>query len=442
MSKQKRTESRVSATGPQSEPSAAANGAVVALPRAWLAGMAALIIVPWLVAAAMYLTGKQAPAADGPAAASRPVKAGAPVSGASGPWGQLELTPIVISPPLDYVPTDWGPVERPRWIFPEVSHRELEQFLAATGLSTDQVSRLVAAAQPDPRTGGLVVTPDPDLVRQLDPRVRAKIYSGLALTPLNFFQHSAYRHFAPTAEAWLGPSPVSRQTLQIVAPYVYRIGNFVYFADINLVRPQISDAAELQRLAKGLLRESTFLARLRLDDASQVDAIAEYWGRGGRRTDVLPLLESIAGGGPASLIDITHLLPPLARTHLYRYPRITLGDIEKGILVNCFWTALNFFNTKPDDRFLDAKIAIETLKRDYYIVHDKFQLGDIVAFHDANGDYFHASVYVADNLVFGKNGTSSLSPWTIVPMDRLRAYYLDHATPDDWNVVYYRRSGF
>jgi hypothetical protein len=171
-----------------------------------------------------------------------------------------------------------------------------------------------------------------------------------------------------------------------------------------------------------------------------VEAAAEYWGRGGRRTDIRPLLESIAAAGPGRSIDISHLLPPMARQHLYRYPRISLKDLEKPAFANCFWTALNFFNAELDDRLLDPPVAIERLKRDYYIVQDEFQLGDIAAFAGSDGVYFHASVYLADGLVFGKNGTSPLAPWTIVPLDRLKGYYVDRA--DDWNVVYYRRKDF
>jgi hypothetical protein len=130
-------------------------------------------------------------------------------------------------------------------------------------------------------------------------------------------------------------------------------------------------------------------------------------------------------------------LPTLARNHLYRYPQVTLGDFDKPGFVNCFWTALNFFSAEPDDRYLDSNYAIERLKRDYFIVHDQFQFGDVAAFVDPEGGIFHAAVYLADGLVFGKNGTSPLSPWTIVPIDRLKGYYPEHA--DHWEVVFYRR---
>lgn len=36
-------------------------------------------------------------------------------------------------------------------------------------------------------------------------------------------------------------------------------------------------------------------------------------------------------------------LPALARNHLYRYPKLTAADLDKPLLANCLWSALNFF---------------------------------------------------------------------------------------------------
>lgn len=412
---------------------------LVVVPRLWLIVLTAMVCVPWLIAAAIYIWGVRDPSGRASEAADRaPSEAGSAALGAQGPWGQLEVTPIVISPPLELVPTNWGPIEPPRWHFPQTSHKALEQFLASAGLDSRQVAELLSSARFDPRINGLVVSPSRDLVKALSPEVRASIYVQLAKSPLNDRQRNAYRHFGSSAAAWLGRSRIPPEIVKLVEPFVYPVGDFLYFSDIDLVRSEVGDGPQLQRLAKGLLREATVLVRLRLSDDSQVDAVAEYWGRGGRRTDIRPLLESIAAGGPQRSIDISHLLPPMARQYLYRYPQISLKDLEKGALVNCFWTALNFFNARPDDRFLNAAYAVETLKRDYHIIHDQFQLGDIAAFADSNGNHFHAAVYLADNLVFGKNGTSSLSPWTIVPIERLKGYYVEHA--GDWNVTFYRRN--
>jgi hypothetical protein len=421
----------------KADPIATGANVVVGVPRIWLIGLSVLFVVPWLIAAGIYAKGSWAARGGGAAAGSDTPEAAASAGRTSGPWGRLETAPIVISPPLEYVPTNWGPIEEPQWRFPRASSSDLEQFLSQAGLSGEQGAALLAATRPDPRIDGLVVSPDPDLVRQLAPGTRAIIYRELAKTRINGRHVDAYRHYAPTVDAWLGPGPVSAETVRLVEPYVYRIGDFVYFADIDLVRPQVTDAAQLQRLAKSLLREATLLVTLHLDDASRLDEIAEYWGRGGRRTDIRPLLESIVAGR-TRWIDIGHLLPPFAREHLYRYPRVSIGDLERGALVNCFWTALNFFAKIPDDRFLDEEVAFAELREGYHIVHDELQLGDIAVFSTSSGEYFHAAVYLADGLVFGKNGNSSLAPWTILPIERLKSYYVQFA--DDWHVTYFRRN--
>jgi len=421
--------------GPRDARSPRPDPSLWVVPRRWVLVMAALIVVPWFIAAALYSHGSSGIASD---ASSRPAaSAGAGPSTTTDPrpWGQLVLTPIVISPPLEYVPSNWGPIEAPRWYFPRATRADVGQFLAATGLTPEQTALVLSTTRED--AGGLVATPDPSLVRGLDPNVRAQIYVELSKSARNDRQRNAYRYFATSSEAWFGQSLISPRTRQAAEPYVYRVGDFLYFADIDLARREIDDPSELQRLAKRLLREATMIVELRIEDRSQLDAAVEYWGRGGRRTDIRPLLESIASTHQDHSIDISHLLPTFARQHLYRYPRVTLGDLDKPSFFNCFWTALNFFNTEPDDRYLDAKVAVDRLKRDYFIVHDQFQLGDVAAFVDPNGEIFHAAVYLADGLVFGKNGTSPLSPWTIVPIDRLKGYYLEHA--EHWQVIYYRR---
>jgi hypothetical protein len=58
-------------------------------------------------------------------------------------------------------------------------------------------------------------------------------------------------------------------------------------------------------------------------------------------------------------------------------------------------SSLNFFSQNPDNRFLDAAFALKALKENYFIVESDFELGDIIAFLDENGDIFHAAVYIA-----------------------------------------------
>jgi hypothetical protein len=423
-------------TGSDAVPAAARHQPAVLVPRWWLFALGALLIVPWTVVAALYLGSTRGVAFAG---AEPPPAAPAPrgTVGRPGPWGRIETSPIVISPPLEYLPEDPAPPQRPVWRFPQTTVAQLGTFLEGAGFPRDQAASIVSAARVDPSIGGVVVMPDPNVVWALQPEARKRLYLALAGTPLNPRHEQSFRFYGPSIDAWLGLAHLPPAIVDLVRPLAFQHDGFVYVADIDLLRERMGDTPEFRRLTKALLRDATLVARLHLDDQTAVDAVAEYWGRGGRRTDVRPLLESVALG-PGATIDVTHLLPSFARDHLYRYPQITLADLEKPSLVNCFWTALNFFNQKPDDRFLQMPVVLETLKRDYHLVHDQFQLGDVVVFTDRGGNLYHAAVHIADGLVFGKNGNSSLAPWTLMPTERVRGYYPHRA--EGGSVSYYRRN--
>lgn len=354
-------------------------------------------------------------------------------------WGRLVTTPIVISPPLEYIPAETRPPAPPRWHFQQTTLTGVDEILIGAGLTPDDVSRLRATARRDADTAGFILAPAPAFVRAMPAAVRARLYTYLARNPQNFYHQAAFRFFG-SPDAWLG-SGLSPRTRALIEPLIYRVKDFVLFADLELVRGEIEPGSELQVLAKTLLRQSTLLVRLEVDDPSSVESLAEYWGRGGRKTDIRPLLESVAEheSDENSGIDIAHLLPEMARRYLYRYPKVSIEDLQKPQLANCFWTALNFFAREPDDRLLDPRVALQRLSQDYYLVQDRLQLGDIVALSDLGGKIFHVAVYLADDLVFTKNGYFSLAPWTIMHMNRLQGHF---EYGEDWRATYYRRKDF
>jgi hypothetical protein len=407
------------------------------VPRTWLFALATLITVPWLIVAALYLwrPGEVVPPAPAPAEAPD-----SPL--AAGPWGALLVTQIVISPPLELIADDWArnPDSGTYWFFPATTAQVAEAFLLSTGLTREQVSRLMSTARPEPRIDGHVITPEADLLRALTPEVRARIYVQLAKSAHNVDHAQAFRYAGDSIEAWLGPTLISAATRRLIEPLIYRHGRHLYFADAALARRQIADSEELRRLAKALLRQTTLRVRLSVSDASQVSALATYWGRGGRRTDIRPLLESLAGATEDRAIDITHLLPEFARSRLYRYPRLTVQALDRPALANCLWSSLNFFSAAPDDRFLDIGYAVERLKQDYYVVESHFELGDIVAILDENDTLIHTAVHVADNLVFTKNGMSPVAPWVILPLGTVVDYYRTRSEKP--RLIYHRRRDF
>jgi len=388
----------------------------VAVPRPWLIALIVILILPWLGVAAFWLRpARRAGVVTGNAAPATKAHAGK--------WGELTLVPIVLSPPMELVLTDWGFLRRPTWFFPGANAETVAQALQAIGVSSADIGRLRAEARFDPRISGVILTPDPVWVRALAPEIRARIYHILAKNDLNVDQAQAFRYPGASLDAWLDSSLISMHTRQLVEPLVYRDGDYMLFSDIELVRKEIGSDDELRRLSKTLFRQPTVIARLAVDRAADLDALDEYWGRKGRRTEIRPLLESIAGGGEDRFIDVIHLLPPFAQNHLYCYPELSVADLSKPAVANCLWSSLNFFQPKPDNRFLDTVFALKTLKEDYFIVENDFELGDIVAFLDEQGNIFHAAVYIADDLVFSKNGFSAMAPWTLTSINDLKGYY-------------------
>ena len=55
---------------------------------------------------------------------------------------------------------------------------------------------------------------------------------------------------------------------------------------------------------------------------------------------------------------------------------------------------------------------------------------------DPNGDVIHSCVYIADNIVFTKNGSASSSPWILMDLEDVIAFYSSEKPLD---IQRYRR---
>jgi hypothetical protein len=171
------------------------------------------------------------------------------------------------------------------------------------------------------------------------------------------------------------------------------------------------------------------LVKLHVSRSDQLDQLVAYWGRGGRERDVRPILESLSHFRRDQVLDIVHLLPPLARRRLYTYGR----DNER----NCYWTALNYFNETPDDRLLDLNFVAYALSNQWHIVTGPPRFGDVAVFHDEGEVARHGAVFLADDLMFTKNGIGTSRPWVLMRLPHLRDIYWREPP---LQVRYYRRN--
>ncbi len=385
----------------------------------------ALLLCPWLVVVGLILHPRftaKPPAADTRAPA--PLDADtAPESDvvqcSAGPWGDVQYSRLVIEPPDEFTPDDYIRPTPIVWTFPGFTSESLAELWRAARLSDQTIATLATATHSLP--DHLVVRPSAELVLGLDAHARSTIYSILSSFPENPDQHEPFRFRADTAEEWFADSGLSPATLAVVQRLLYRRGTSLLFSDHSAVLPLIASRAERLRLIRTLARKSTLLVKLRVSPDSNIEELSDYWGRGPRNKDLRALLKSISKRPAGTTIDISHLLPAFARSHLFTYRPPSTDPVQNSH--DCHWTSLNFFNNPPDERFADidnVRIAFET---EYLAVAGSPVFGDIITFSKADGSIIHSCVYIADDIVFTKNGASEVMPWILMNLADVIAFY-------------------
>ena len=120
-------------------------------------------------------------------------------------------------------------------------------------------------------------------------------------------------------------------------------------------------------------------------------------------------------------MNIAQLLPPFAQSRLYTFSPPTTNAPTSG--PDCFWTAMNFFKLQPDPGLSNFQYALDVLNRDYSDASGPRRFGDLLMLLDERRQTIHACVYVADDVVFTKNGADYLQPWTLMKIPDMLAHY-------------------
>ncbi|MFT3785407.1 MAG: hypothetical protein QM770_04475 [Tepidisphaeraceae bacterium] len=184
------------------------------------------------------------------------------------------------------------------------------------------------------------------------------------------------------------------------------------------------------------------MARLTIDENSDIKALASYWGEGGRESVIEPVLASLkynvmAGIEKPSRINVVALLPPFARERLYGHV-VNPTTAPDAVKQDCFWTAFNFFSEEPDNRINDFQYTAQVLQRDYVRVDAPSELGDLVLVVEPGGKAIHAANYIADDIVFTKNGLSPTQPWILGSLkDLVDTYRLKSQSAVE--LIYFRK---
>jgi hypothetical protein len=365
--------------------------------------------------------------------AQRAIQNNRSFDGHRGPWGQFQYSRLAISMPDESVPdeTFGKPI---RWWFPGFSRERVELLFGDAGLTPEQL-RSLGQARWEVSSGGTVVNPPLQVVADLSPGSRGRIYEALSGSLLNEAQHSPEVLHPEYLDERLESSGLGDQTLGMFRKLLYPRGSRFLFSDTQVVLPTLQSSQDRKRFQQMVHRKMTFLVQLVVDETSDIDAMVAYWDYPGRSKGLRTLFESLARVPGGRELDIALLLPPFARERLYTFPDPARDPSTRRH--DCLWSSLNFFNDRPDDRLSDPNFAENLIDQEYERVHSP-TFGDIAVLRTPSKQIVHAAVYLADDLVFTKNGFSATQPWMLMTLSDVVEFY-STGVPNSLELEYVRR---
>jgi hypothetical protein len=390
-------------------------------------GSAALALLACLVLGSVWVTQKVWGIPEG--------AIGSVYSLPPGSWGRLTAQPILIEAPKSLLSPNFR-LGDGRWYFAATNGAEVDAHLRAAGVTPAQIAALLTTLQPvADRPGLMAAQPSAELIRALTPEVRTALYDKLALVPENFAQVEPFRITDLYLDDWLDSGAIPPEVIAQVKSLLWRRGTSLLFSDYNTVADSLNSPALKLEVLRQLTRKASLVIKLDVPDRGDVAPLVAYWGTGGRADKVNPLLSSLAQSGGGEL-DISNLLPVFARQRLYRFPDPLPGsDLGPG----CHWSAFNFFNTGATDESLHTPEGVEQVLRENYVsATGEPRFGDIILLTLPDGSSIHSAVYIADGIVFTKNGPSLATPYVFSTLEDMLAFY---PSSEKITLTYYRRAG-
>jgi hypothetical protein len=339
-----------------------------------------------------------------------------------GPWGELLLRDISLERPVEYLNDE---VARPRpelWTFNGLPAARVKALLLQNGLTEDQAAAALAPARTLEINGGTQLAPTADFLLSLSPAVRQKLYPVLAGHGVNQYLDYPYTFPADTIQSIYADDRLNPEDVALLKQLVYPNGTAQQLADYQFILNQIPTTERRIALATALSRQSAVLARLVVRPDTDIDKVAAYWGNmpGVRFTDVRPLLESLKQLPEGGNISLLYLLPKFARDRLYTYPLPTQPGEPN---LDCHWTTFNFSSDTPDNRFNNPVFTTQFIEKNYYQIAAPGQYGDVLLLLDRQNEIKHSAMFLADDLVYTKNGSNYRQPWMIMRIADLLATY-------------------
>ncbi|WP_415910786.1 hypothetical protein [Oleiharenicola sp. Vm1] len=364
---------------------------------------------------------------------------------AAGPWGRLRYYDVLLAPGADTLTQLPPPDGKPRWTFAGISREALLAACAAVEMPPavrTALEDLFRAATPDAQ-GRLTVEPPLDLVLAVPPAFRTATFGHLVggLSVTDYAQHIPFPKGFKIDE-WLDAESLSPTVREAIARLVYTRGDHMMLSDFGALYQLLPDRREQLSAHRTALRVPGLVVLLEKPAPADVAGIARYWNLSHDK-NVVRLLESFAADPHQRFLDLIHLLPAIERELLNTYFRPT----EPGPTPSCFWTAFNFGSDRPDPRYLvlpgewteHREMAWADLLARFDPIPAPSQLGDLIGYRRRGAAALdHLCVYLADDLVFTKNGFTFSAPWCIQRLEDVDELY--RRDPESERVYFRRRA--
>lgn len=339
-----------------------------------------------------------------------------------GPWGVLHYFYIYLEAPDALIEHFPAPNSVPRWCFPDWSMDQVRALLDKAGLSPTLQTTLLDPKRTVLQDKILCIFPPLPLLESLTPDQRSVIYSELAKYDINEFHQNPVFINSDDVDEWLRGTELRKEIVAKIHRYTYRRGEALAFSDLSAVMNYLRDEKEARYFFKIMTRTRALMARLEVRKGTDTKALAEYWTGHNRLKDILPLLQSVMETDGIDDLPVAHLLPMIPRQYLYTYP--SLDAALEGRMPDCHWTSLNFFRAKPKEYYRDTRLAADCVLQTYIKVDPPYQFGDVLMFMDqATGVAYHSCVYVADDIVYTKNGENAVAPWLLSKLNDVKRIY-------------------
>jgi len=337
-----------------------------------------------------------------------------------GPWGDLEVRTVYLEAPDALLAAVAKPNAVTRWVFEQMSESGVRDLLQKHGVPAPMIVRLFDPASRSVSDNVVKLYPTVEELVSLPMAARSSLYRELAKSPANEYQRDPVYILGGDLDEWLSDSGLSIQQTALFRRLLWKRGEALAFSDIQALLTLAAGPEETRDTFRALTRVRSLIVELKLPLRVERSLFLDYWSAGMEDPSQLAFLRSMLRRRADQKIDITHLFPNLARQRVFTFPELEWG--LKGKFPDCHWTSLNFAAAVPDNDYLDTAKAASRLVGSYQTVEAPYRFGDVLCFLD-DGEGLHTCVYVADDIVFTKNGDSVLAPWVLMQLQDVESIY-------------------